>query len=59
LLVRVSVRRAGNQRHNYYVTIEQRPADDDTAAILKALTEFRRLHGPTEQIVAIDLYPNS
>jgi len=58
LLVRVTVRRANNGRHNCYVRIEQRPADDDTALLLKALGEFRRCHGPTEQVVAIDLYPN-
>ena len=57
LLVRVSVARSAG-RHDYYVHIEQRPTDDDAAVLLKVLGEFRHLHGPTERVVAIDLFPN-
>jgi len=58
LLVRVTVRRANNGRHNTYVKIERTVAESDADTFAKAIREYRYLHGDTERIVAIDLYPN-
>ena len=44
-------------RKDTYVRIERSP-DEDDALFVKAIREYRTLHGDTQRIVAIDLYPN-
>jgi len=44
-------------RKDTFVRIERRPDEDDAAVFLKAIGEYRRLHGMTCRVAAIDLYP--
>jgi hypothetical protein len=44
-------------RHDSYVEIERSASDSDGDTFAKAIREYRHRHGPTEQIVAIDLLP--
>ena len=58
LLVRLSVLTPhARTRHDTYVRIERRASDSDADVFVKAVREYRYLHGNVEQIVAIDLYP--
>jgi hypothetical protein len=45
-------------RKDTFVRVERRPGEDDDALFLKAVREYRSLHGPVCRVVAIDLYPN-
>jgi len=59
LLVRIAVLTPhARTRHDSYVRIERAERDTDAHLFVKAVREYRTLHGETEQIVAIDLLPN-
>ncbi len=58
LLVRLSVLTPhARRRHDTYVRIERTASDTDADLFVKAVREYRYLHGNVEQIVAIDLLP--
>ena len=48
---------AATRKHTF-VRVERRANEGDDALFLKAIDEYRRLHGYTCRVVALDLKPN-